>query len=298
MGSVEQIQHALGTFLLTHVVEEGRIKDSKLAKLFGCGLDLEGIADLCLTPLRVLWHGRTVVIVRTPVSGKLKEVHHVRSFHPQGKAHISRTLPSLHSEESNWVLQALCIAVFIPALILGGALKMLAHLFKETRENYRFTCDHLRYTDVHVGSPESPVTELGEDLAFENAKEKHRTLNSKVKHLIVHGNELVMTARGKWIQELNPRKIILVGTRLFRDEPPAWWKHPIRATRDALERGVDEGRALITQEFLPAIIESGKYEMEGGRPKVYSFDTLEEAQAHIPPKRPDGRRYHALYLVK
>ncbi len=292
--------HAIETFLLTNIVEKGRVKDSFLAKMFTCGLDLEGLANVCLTPLRVLWHGRTVVVVRKPITFKreLKEVHHVRSFHPQGKDHVSRTKKSLHSEESNWVLQALCIVVLIPAFLIGGALKMVAHLFEETRENYRFTCEHFLSEDIHIGSASDLVSEMYEDAAFKAEEIAHRRFNKKVKHLIVHGKNLFLTARGKWISEINPRKIILdEGTSLFRGEPPPWW-HLLEAGQDAIERGVDAGRELIKGEFLPALIDSGKFEIVRGIPRVYTVASIAEAKAHKPPKRPNGKPYHALYLVR
>lgn len=284
--------NGLEVFFFTELEERGRIKD-----FFGWNIDLVDVANVFLTPLRVLWNGRTVKIVRT-ITGNLEGIHHIASFHPRGKDHACLTDDNLYSSQSDWILTVLAIVCLIPGLLIGVPLKVMAHAWESTRLNYRLICDHFSHSDLHVGSDDEPVSERTEDRAFETTKDEHMPLNKKVDHLIIHGDgEFVLTARGNFIRQINPKKIILVGTALFRGNAPSAWRHPMRAGKDAIERAVDQGREVITGEFLPALVKSGKFEIEEDSPKVYTVESVEKAKAHRPPKQPNGRRYHALYQV-
>ena len=64
------------------------------------------------------------------------------------------------------------------------------------------------------------------------------------------------------------------------------------------QMGLEEIGELIKGEFLPALIDSGKFEIVRGIPRVYTVASIAEAKAHKPPKRPNGKPYHALYLVR
>lgn len=284
--------NALEVFLFTNIEERGRIKDFP-----GLHIDLEDIANVFLAPLRVLWHGRTVRIVRASFTGNLEDIYHVASFRTEGKKHSCRTLDKMHSSQSDWVLTTLAVFCLIPGLLIGLPLKVISHAWDGTRKNYKHVCNHFSRAPVEIGT-KAPVSEDTEDLCFDAAEKELRPLNKKVSELIIHGDgQFVLTARGDLVQRINPKKIILIGTSLFRGETPSAWRHPIRAGRNAFERVVDHGREITTGAFLPALIASGKFEMEGDQPKVYSVKSLKEAQEHTPQKRANGKPFHALYQV-
>lgn len=80
------------------------------------------IGNLCLTPYRYLFGGRTVQIID---AGNLKGIHHVASFHCLGNKNKCPTNSNLHSGDMNLFYTALAIALFIPGFILGTLFKAL-----------------------------------------------------------------------------------------------------------------------------------------------------------------------------
>jgi len=93
------------------------------------------IGNLCLTPYRYLFGGRTVQIIDADA---LKGIHHVASFHCLGDKNQCPTNPNLHSADMNLFYTAFAIALFIPGLILGTLFKALDYAFNDAEEaSYR-----------------------------------------------------------------------------------------------------------------------------------------------------------------
>lgn len=286
--------NGLELFVLTRVEERGRFWD-----WINSPFNLEDIANSLLTPLHVLWHGRTVRIVRSTFKEDLEDIHHVASFHPQGEEHISHTDKNLYSSQYNWIVTALAILCLIPGLFFGFPLKVISQAGEEARTNYKLVCDHFSTVSVDIGNSEIPITEKTEDTLFTLAEKKLKPLNKKVSHILIHGDgKFVLSARGDLMQRLNPKKIILVGTALSRGETPSFFLHPQRAIKESKEKLVDEFREFKTGDFLPAIKATGKFELEGDLPKIYTVKSIAEAKQHTPPKRANGKPYHAMYHVK
>lgn len=280
-------------FFLTDVAKAGRVRD-----LLSLNIDLEDLANVFLSSARVLWHGRTVYIVRTLFTGNLEGVHHVASFHREGQRHLCRTNPDFHSSPTDSILTILSVICLIPGLIIGSILKVISHSFEGVRINYQIVKEHLTMTDIEIGTTEVRVTEATKDDAFNQAEKRYTPYHQKINHLIIHGDgRLVVSARGNFLKKILPKKIILDGASLSREDALDPFARLFQTFKEMPERNADAVREVLTGKLLPVLVESGKYECEEGQPKVYPVESVEEALKHTPPQRPNGKRYRAIYQV-
>ncbi len=288
--------HSISLWLLTRIEEKRPLEFPRIVpRLAYLPLYFKELGDWFLTPLRVLGHGRTVRMVHSlketvsqPLNVKKPppKIHHVASFHILGKEHVCRTDASLTSQQADWVLTALSIACLIPGLIFGLFFKALSHFSNDVRENFDLIKRHFTPQPLHLGTPEIPVTECGENEAFRKASSRFSKTNNKVDILYVHGNgKLHITAQVDFFKRVNPKKIFLINSQ------------GKARTQPSLEKVIDQIQEWISGALLPYLNQCGKFERKGEALKIYSVNSLKTALAHTPPKRPNGKPYHAIYQV-
>ncbi len=177
------------------------------------------LGDLCLAPFRYFFKGQTVW---THNDGKTTHVFHVRSYRDT-KAHQfflrgcwnidinENVLSRYRSEKKHWLATVGAIVLFVPGLFLGILLKVIAYAtVPKMIKNHQLAIHHLTRINIKIGSEKNRLDQSQIDLELD---ERIRDpIHPKVNALIIYGEDDVeinqIDAR---IQDLNPKKIILIG---------------------------------------------------------------------------------------
>lgn len=233
---------------------------------------LASIGDLCLTPIRQIFSGRTVCVVdpgsfvdpRQPIT--------------RGFAKVLKIIAA--------------IVFLIPGLCLGSIFKGLSYLSPKTREYHRIVRQSLYppavFSDRTIGSPTNPLNMEGIWKAIGDLQNEQGQIGALIIYA-VRGTMLIADSErygSLAISALNPKKIILVGTYI---EHPRLT--PSRYSHEEL------GFPLPLKERL---MNSGDWLRAGEGALVQKeMRSVEEALADKPPKNPVTRQpYRVVYTVQ
>jgi hypothetical protein len=180
-------------------------------KIEGSGV-LAEIGDRGLTPFRYLFNGQTVRINPKDHSREV-EIHHVASFHEDGKWHYSRTAGiNLVSSPTSKFRAVVSVALLIPGLALS-VFKLLAYFFSEMRQRHNLAKEHFTPINREIGTVDHPITTieaLKQALTVEQNKPKHQPTHA----LIIHGDGNLAINEDPGILQLNPMKLVLDGAKI------------------------------------------------------------------------------------
>lgn len=255
-------------FLSTHVTPE---------KLSVCSV-LSGLGNLCLIPIDYFFHGRYVQIISTTDGPR---VDHVRTFHPNGDANVSR-FESLVSHEKGFLKTVAAIIFFIPGLFLGSIFKGLSYLSETTRDQHELVKKHFTPINITIGSDKEPLDEAG--IKSELEKIQNEPLHQKINALIIYGQDDVRLNTDPGFVKLNPKKVILAGPRIIH-EPCAG--NRLDDMLSGNKKWMSDTQRSITENKPDCTFV-----------KQLEVESVNEALAEQRPRRPWSlKRYHVVYVV-
>lgn len=175
--------------------------------------------DQCLAPFRYFRKGPTVW---THNDGETTHVFHVKSYRDTAAHHSYlkgcwnhdldvNVLSRYQSEKKHWLATVGAIVLLVPGFFLGVLLKMIAYATSSKMiTKHQLAIRHLTPINIKMGSEENRLDKDQIDLQLnEQVKDP---VHPKVNALIIYREEDVdihpIDAR---IQDLNPKKIILIG---------------------------------------------------------------------------------------
>lgn len=243
------------------------VQGSGIASSFG---------NTCLTPVRYLFHGKTVEIVSKEL---FQEVHHVSSFH-KSDLYCSKSNSGLKSASTGFLQTVAAIITLIPGLFIGAIFKGLSYLSKSTRDQHALIKEHFKPIDKTIGSAEKPLVKS--DIRAALRCLGCEPLHQKIHALTIYGANVQLNTDPGFL-ELNPKKVIFVGAKIVHEPTEHLRLDELLSGSKKWKR--DAVRVVTASEsgtFVDQIV----------------VKSVDEALTHQTERRPrSSKRYHGIYVV-